>query len=173
MKNMKDKIKEKCKLLFNKKNKKAVSRGPSMTWFMIGIVVFVGVVALVYEPHWGIYNNFMADNGGTAVNSQYSSAYQNITAVSGNLSLWQENLTINSITSVPLALASAVMNTFAIGFSAIRTFSQLPNFFNSIFNVIQTTIGIPAALLWIISSVVTIYFASKFVKGLRGTIDDI
>jgi hypothetical protein len=153
-------------------NKKAVSRGPGLTWFAIGLVVFIGVIVLLYNPEYGLYPTFLQANG-VSPSGQYDSTYNNITANIADIDTWTSGFTFKSFFSTLLQMPGIVLNSFAIGFSAIRTFTQVPLFFNSMFNTLQETLHIPAILSWMIVTIVAIYFASKFIKAMRGTIDDI
>lgn len=153
-------------------NKRAVARGPSLSFFMIGIIVFVGVIMLVYSPNWGIYNNFMQANNGS-IDSNYASAYNNITSSVNDINSFGKDVTMKSFQSILQEAPGQILNTFAIGFSAIRTFTQLPDFFSKIMSTVSTVLHIPDPILWMVTSIVAIFVAAKFIKSMRGVVDDI
>lgn len=152
-----------------------MARGPTLTFFLIGIVVFVGVMLLIYEPNYGLYNNFLIDNNRTPDNTYTQAFVGNLSSTQGGINTLQTNYSDSSWHSVVQTtngILSGVLSTLIIGFEAMRTLSQIPVFFTTLFNSMSGMLFIPTIISWIIVTVIVIYLASKFIQALRGTINE-
>lgn len=148
-----------------------MSRGPNLTWVMIGVVVFVGVMSLIYSSDWGIYNNFMTDNG-QSISSEYRTLYGNLTGQKDDLGGFASDFSDFSIKSTVVGAGSAILSTLNIGMNAIRLLGNAPNYVLSIFTVAGKALHIPEPLSWMITTIIIIFLAAKLIKALRGQSDE-
>jgi hypothetical protein len=153
-----------------------VSRGPTLTFFFIGLIVFVGVMILIYDPNWGLYNSFLTANGATPDNA-YTQAFVNELNSSqnnmGTLAGSYQQSGWAGISSGAQGIVSGVWTTLVIGFDSMKSLSSLPTLFQNLFNSTSSILQIPAIIIWIVSTVLVVFLASKIIKALRGQIDDV
>ena len=148
-------------------NKKAGQ--PSLTWLLIGIVIFIGVILLIYSPSWGIYNGLLNANG-ISVDEQYAGIYGNLSSDMQNVTSLSDNLIKPSnIWSIFSNTGIAFVNTLAIGLSSIGLLIQIPTYMSHVVTSLQGVSGIPTPFWWILLTTITIYGAAKFIQALRGT----
>ena len=147
------------------------AKGSSLTWLTIGLVVFIGVILLIYSPQWGIYTNLMNDNG-KGVNSEYATAYDNLTSQQGTLTTFSDEFSAKSFTESILNLPNTFLSAINIGLTTISMLAQLPGYFISIINILGSTLHMPPPLIWIALTVLGIYVASMLIKAKRGTVSE-
>jgi len=112
-------------------NKRA---SPSLTWIVIGVVVFTGIMLLVYSSDYGIYNGLMEANG-ISIDSEYASAYDNLTINQASLTnLSDSMLEPGKIWSLFTNAGLELINTLSIGLSVINSLIAIPGFMISIVN---------------------------------------
>jgi len=141
----------------------------TLSWLLVGVIVFVGVVMLVYDPNWGIYNGIVDNNGG-AIDSIYSAAYLNLTNDASDIAGLSNNLLEpTNLWSVFTDATFGLVNTLALGLNAIGLLVQIPTFINHINSVLAGVSFIPAPFWWIIETVVVVIGASLLIRALRGT----
>jgi hypothetical protein len=149
-----------------------MGQGTSLTWVMMGLVGFVGIMMLVFSTQWGIYNNIMSMNG-KGVDAKYANAYNNLTATQQTIDRFSENYTALGTWSIMKEAVSLALTVFNIGASAIRLFASLPKMLTEVFSTISTMTLTPQPIYWMVTSILTIYLISKLIKALRGTVDEI
>jgi hypothetical protein len=152
------------------------SRGPSLTFFFIGLIVFVGVMLLIFDPQVGLYSNFLTANGATPDNAYTSAFVHNLNTSKGELTGLSNNFQgqgQQSVAQSGINIVNGVFSTLAIGFGAIGTLALLPSYFTEIFGGISSMLGIGGTIIaWMIITVAGIFLINKFIKALRGQIDD-
>lgn len=144
--------------------------GANLTWTVMALAAFLACIWLVSD----LVTNFSNTNGIT-VDGQYMTAYKNISSQTSELDSFNSGLekdNWNTVTQVKQVFSS-VLNSFMIGFGAITSFLVFPIILKNIFSIINSTIGIPAALSWFITFVIVFYIAMKVLKGSRGTLEEV
>lgn len=153
-----------------------VARGPSLTFFFIGLLVFVGVMLLIYQPQLGLYDGFLTANNVTPDNAYTNTFIGNLTNAQNDLNGMSnsfQNKGGKSVVQLGLNVVSGIYSTLAIGFGAIGTLVSLPEFATAIFTSMTSMLFIPTAIVSIVVAIIGIFLISKFIKALRGQIDDV
>lgn len=143
---------------------------PNLTWIVIGLAVFIAVIALAASAYNGFTaeNNIYQWNSSTRALDNISSMVTDQNGLNGiNTALRQNQFSLvkNAIGGIASSL-----NAFMIGFGAISLLLQMPQLVQTTFDVITSVIGVPSALLWLISFVITFYIIMKIIQAYRGTI---
>ena len=149
--------------MMNKKGK-----GTNLTFFLIGMVVFVGVIWLIFSS----YSGFMKANSRT-IDPNYVSSYQSIIDQNDSLSAFSQSYANKTSTSIVEAGWNTLVSTVSVGISAISSLMTIPKMFQDIFTVLEDKLNIPPAIMWMVSLIVTIFVFSKIIKAWRGQIDEV
>jgi len=142
----------------------------TLTMLLTGIVIFIGVTMLIYNPEWGIYNGIVENNGGT-IDGIYAGAYNNLTTDMSSVSTLSSNLLEPAnLWSVFTNAGLGLINTLALGLNAIGLLVQIPTYINHINAVLREVSGIPSPFWWILETIAVIVSAGLLIRALRGTI---
>lgn len=142
----------------------------TLSWLLIGVIVFIGVVMLVYNPTWGIYNAIIDNNGGS-IEDIYSAAYINLTSDMSAVSTLSNNmLEPTNLWSVFTNAGLGLINTLALGLNAIGLLVQIPTFLNHFNAVLEGISFIPSPFWWIIETAIVVIGAALLIRALRGTL---
>lgn len=156
-------------MIMNKQGK-----GPNLTTLIIGVVIFIGVMLLIFSPYVGMYNVFMDANAIT-IGPQEMATYTNLTSNKQNLGMFAANLTTNTnnvVENLDIILKSAFA-VGALGVKAVQSFIVLPVIMLDIVNSFSSVTHLPSAFVWLITTALMIYVASKILKSVRGTQDEV
>ena len=142
----------------------------TLTWMLIGVVVFIGVVMLIFNPIWGVYNGIVDNNGGI-IDTIYSDAYTNLTTDMASVgSLSNSLLEPTNLWSVFTNAGAGLINTLALGLTAIGLLVQIPTYINHFNSVLEGISFIPSPFWWILETIIVIIGAGLLIRALRGTV---
>lgn len=145
------------------------AKGPTLTFLIIGVIVFIGVMLLVYSDSYGMYNNLMNDNG-KVINAEYASKYNNLTSQQGSLTTLSGDYSASSIIEGIWSLPNTFLSAINIGLVTIGMLAKIPLYVIFIINIIGSTLQIPQPLIWVVITVITVFVASMLIKSKRGTL---
>jgi hypothetical protein len=145
------------------------AKGPTLTFLIIGVVVFMGVMLLVYSDKYGMYNNLMNDNG-KVINAEYASKYNNLTSQQGSLTTLSGDYSASSIIEGLWSLPNTFFTAINIGLTTIGMLAKIPLYIIFIVNIIGSTLQIPQPLIWVAITVTTIFAASMLIRAKRASI---
>jgi len=136
--------------------------GPSLTWILMSLGVFVAIVTLSLNA----YNDILYQNNITA-DSGIMSAYQNITGQDSGLNSIKNGFTVSSFSSFIDAAWKGFYSLVGFGFNAIfGLLSALP-IIEGIISVIQTEYPGFAVVFWLGTFIISVYIAARYIKVLR------
>ena len=149
-------------------------KGPNLTTIVIGIAIFLGLLALIFSSNEGIYNTFMIGNAHT-VDADYLAFYENASSNKQYIEEFDVEYAAESGNFVQssINLGSALLTTLSLGFAALKTFLTLPNTLLGVINSVTTVIPeIPATIIGLLTLVASIFIFSKLLKAKRGTSEE-
>lgn len=142
----------------------------TLTWILVGVVIFVGITMLIYNPSWGVYNGIVENNGGS-IDGIYSAAYANLSTDMGSLTNLSNNLLEpTNLWSVFTNAGAGLINTLALGLSSIGLLIAIPTYISHINAILESVSFIPSPFWWILETCIIIIVAGLIIRGLRGTI---
>lgn len=145
--------------------------GPTLTSIVIGLIIFTGVLLLVFSSDQGIYPLFIQAND-QSVDLSGDVNYSNLDAagIQGQLNTFSGNYTAESkgFLQTVDTIVSNVFLTISTGASALKLFFSIPTIIIGFTNAISNEIGIPAAFSWIFITAITIFMVSKIWKAWKG-----
>jgi len=146
------------------KNKKAV--GPSLTWVLISLTVFITIISFSYNS----YSTFVADNTLT-IDTAYINYYENL-SVTQNKEIYGLGNTFRDrgVLDVIYSFASTLVNTFVVGLSAIGSLFGMIPILGNIFEILNLALPGFSGLIGLASIIAIIYIAMKYLQARRGTV---
>ena len=158
-----------------------MARTPPLTWILVGVVLFVGVMMLVYTPCtngscWGIYNGILESNylySQKGIDPAYANIYTNLTSDQESLTgLSQDVSSTKSLWSIFTNTGAGVVNTLAIGLTSISYLAGISTYISHFNAILSETFHFPPAIFWMITTIATIIIATALIRAARGTINE-
>lgn len=145
----------------------------TLTMMLIGVVIFIGVMLLIYSHDWGIYNNFMADNQ-QIIDPVYANAYDNLTSQQNDVTAFSDSYSFSAkgILSNLGNLPQNIFATLVLGATAIMSLTAIPGYIVNILGVISDTLHVPDPIVWMITTIIGIFVAGLIIKAIRGNITE-